>query len=162
MSGGLDIIIVGNDQNVGHHISTLINKFYTWGEVFVFTNLDDAIDYCLNKDVGIAIFIVDVFLEGASGFYFLDVINEKFPTAHKDTIMITGNASDDIVDMCIASDVNYLLEKPIKPYTLQLAVRAITGKYLEFSKKLLSDPVFSDRVAKLQLVPPSSHRAYRN
>jgi hypothetical protein len=45
--------------------------------------------------------------------------------------------------------VNYLLEKPIKPYALQLAIRAISGKYLEFARKLLKDPVFAENVAKL-------------
>lgn len=161
MLDGLDIIIIDDNQRIGEHISTIIKKFYTWGEIFVFSDLEEAIGYCLNRDVGIAIFIVEVFLKEASGFYFLDVINEKFHTAHKDTIMITGNASDDIVNMCIASDVNYLLEKPIKPYTLQLAVRAITGKYLEFAKRLLNDPVFANGVAKLQMIPREP-RAYNN
>jgi response regulator of citrate/malate metabolism len=157
MLDGLDIIIIDDDQSAGEHISTIIKKFYTWGEIFIFTDLEEAMGYCLNRNVGIAIFIVEVFLKEASGFYFLDAINEKFPTVHKDTIMITGNASDDIVNMCIASDVNYLLEKPIKPYTLQLAVRAITGKYLEFAKKLLNDPDFADGVAKLQITLLASH-----
>ena len=157
MLDGLDIIIIDDDQSAGEHISTIIKKFYTWGEIFIFTDLEEAMGYCLNRNVGIAIFIVEVFLKKASGFYFLDAINDKFPTVHKDTIMITGNASDDIVNMCIASDVNYLLEKPIKPYTLQLAVRAITGKYLEFAKKLLNDPDFADGVAKLQITLLASH-----
>ena len=149
MSNGLDIIIVDDDESVGELISRVIKKFYTWGDIHVFTEVEKAINYCIGRDIGVAIFIVDVFLGGASGFYFLDAIEEKFPTAHEDAIIISGNASDDIVNMCIASDVNYLLEKPIKPYALQLAVRAITGKYLEFAKKLLKDPVFAESVSKL-------------
>ena len=149
MSNGLDIIIVDDDESVGELISRVIKKFYTWGDIQVFTEVEKAINYCIGRDIGVAIFIVDVFLGGASGFYFLDAIEEKFPTAHEDAIIISGNASDDIVNMCIASDVNYLLEKPIKPYALQLAVRAITGKYLEFAKKLLKDPVFAESVSKL-------------
>ena len=103
----------------------------------------------MERDIGVAIFVVDVFLGGLSGFYFLDAIEEKYPTAHEDTIIISGNASDDIVNMCLASNVNYLLEKPLKPYALQLAVRAITAKYLAFAKKLLQDPSFAESVARL-------------
>jgi hypothetical protein len=51
--------------------------------------------------------------------------------------------------MCLASRVNYLLEKPIKPYALQLAVKAITGKYLNFAKKLLQDSTYAADIAKL-------------
>lgn len=149
MATGLDIIIVDDDPGICDLVSQIIKKFYTWGEVYIFTEIEEATKYCLERDIGVAIFIVDVFLGGASGFYFLDAIEEKFPTAHEDAIIISGNASDDVVNMCIASDVNYLLEKPIRPYALQLAVRAITGKYLEFAKKLLKDSVYADRVAKL-------------
>ncbi len=105
--------------------------------------------YCLNREVGVAIFIVDVFLGGKSGFYFLDTIEEKFPTAHEDSIIITGNASDDVVNMCVASNVNHLLEKPIRAFALQLAVRSIVTKYLKFSKMLLQDPSFAAIVAKV-------------
>jgi CheY-like chemotaxis protein len=93
--------------------------------------------------------VVDVFLGGLSGFYFLDAIEERYPTAHEDTIIISGNASDDVVNMCLASNVNYLLEKPVKPYALQLAVRAITAKYLDFAKKLMQDAGFAEHVARL-------------
>jgi DNA-binding NtrC family response regulator len=149
MSEGLDIIIVDDDPSVCELISTTVKRFYTWGEVMTFINMDEATAYCLNRDIGVAIFIVDVFLGGASGFYFLDSIEEKFPTAHSDAIIITGNASDDIVNMCIASDVNHLLEKPIKPYALQLAVRAIAEKYLKFAKKLFQDPDFAKNVSDI-------------
>jgi CheY-like chemotaxis protein len=103
----------------------------------------------LNRDIGVAIFVVDVFLDGLSGFSFLDVIDEKYPTAHEDAIIISGNANDDVVNMCLASNVNYLLEKPVKPYALQLAVRAITAKYLDFAQKLIHDPDFAESVARL-------------
>lgn len=149
MSEGLDIIIVDDDASVCELISTIVNRFYTWGEVLTFSNSDEALKYCSGRDIGVAIFIVDVFLGGVSGFYFLDSIEEKFPTAHSDAIIITGNASDDIVNMCIASDVNHLLEKPIKPYALQLAVRAIAEKYLKFAKKLFQDPEFAKNISDI-------------
>jgi hypothetical protein len=42
------------------------------------------------------------------------------------------------------------MEKPIMPYELQLAVRAIAIKYLTFAKRLLRDPVFAAEVSKIQ------------
>ncbi|MGD8883819.1 MAG: response regulator [Desulfobacterales bacterium] len=149
MSDGLDVIVVDDDQGICEVISELVESFYSWGNVISFSNADSAIDYCLKRDIGVAIFVVDVFLGGLSGFYFLDAIETKFPTAHEDAIIISGNASDDVVNMCLASRVNYLLEKPIKPYALQLAVRAITGKYLNFAKKLLQDSTYADSVTRL-------------
>ena len=101
----------------------------------------------MNRTVSVAIFVVDIFLGGKSGFFFLDAISEKFPSAHEDTIIVTGNASDDVVNMCVASEVNHLLEKPIRPYALQLAIRSITSKYLKFAKKLMRDPIFAQNVS---------------
>jgi len=150
MSDGLDVIILDDDPGICEIIAELIDSFYTWGKVHSFSNPDEAIDFCQNRDIGVAIFVVDVFLGGLSGFYFLDAIEQKYPTAHEDTIIISGHASDDVVNMCLASNVNYLLEKPLKPYALQLAVRAIIAKYLDFAKKLLKDPGFAENVARLQ------------
>ena len=146
MAEGLDVIVVDDDPHVCELISTTIKRFYTWGRVLSFTDSEEAIAYCLSRDIGVAIFVVDVFLGGASGFFFLDAIEKKFPTAHSDAIIITGNASDDIVNMCVASDVNHLIEKPVKPYALQLSVRAIAEKYLKFAKRLFSDQEYAKSV----------------
>jgi response regulator of citrate/malate metabolism len=154
MSEGLDVIVVDDDSNVCEVISDIIKGFYSWGEVLTFTNADSASAVCLNREVGVAIFVVDVFLGSKSGFFFLDTIGEKFPTAHEDSIIITGNASNDIVNMCVASNVNYLLEKPIRSYALQLAIRSIVSKYLRFSKRLLQDPGFAEIVSKVDLSSP--------
>lgn len=149
MTEGLDVIVVDDDPDVCELISSTIKRFYTWGNVLSFTDSEEAQAYCLGREIGVAIFVVDVFLGGASGFYFLDAIDDKFPTAHSDAIIVTGNASDDIVNMCVASDVNHLLEKPVKPYALQLAVRAIAEKYLKFAKKLFQDPDFAKSIANI-------------
>jgi CheY-like chemotaxis protein len=149
MSDGLDVIVIDDDKGICDIITELVESFYSWGKVISFTSADEAIQYCLQRDIGVAIFIIDVFLGGMSGFSFLDAIEEKFPTVHEDSIIISGNASDDVVNMCLASRVNYLLEKPIKPYALQLAVRAITAKYLDFAKKLLQDSAYAESVASL-------------
>ena len=147
MPDSLDVIIVDDDPIVCEVISKTIQNFYTWGDVIAYTDTDEAMAYCLKKGTGVAIFVLDVFLGNRTGFSFLEAIMEKFPMAHEDTIIITGNASDDVVNMCIASDISYLLEKPIRPYALQLAVRAIVTKYIKFAKRLLQDPEFAENIA---------------
>lgn len=142
MSDGLDVIIVDDDQNVCELLAQIINRFYTWGDVFVFSDVHEAMFYCLNRDSGIVIFVVDVFLGDMSGFAFLDAMVEKYSGAHEDAIVITGDASDTVVNMCVASNVNHLLEKPVRPYALQFAVRAITSKYLNFLRRLREDQDF--------------------
>ena len=148
MSEELDVIVVDDDPSVCEVISEIIKSFYTWGDVISFTDVDEAISYCLSREVGVGIFVIDVFLGGKSGFCFLDSIKAKFPAAPEDSVVITGSASDDVVNMCISSDVTYLLEKPIKPYALQLAVRSIVTKYLTFARRLLKDPAFAANVSK--------------
>jgi CheY-like chemotaxis protein len=147
MSDNLDVIIVDDDPTVCEVITSIVKRFYTWGEVLSFTDSDEAVDYCKSMDSGVAVFILDVFMGNETGFGFLDRIADKFAMAYEDTIIITGNASDDIVNMCVASDITFLIEKPIEPYALQLAVRAIIGKYLRFAKKLLSNPAFAEAIA---------------
>jgi response regulator of citrate/malate metabolism len=149
MMNGLDIIIIDDEPVVCEILSAIIKRFYAWGEVIAFSDAEKASSYCLTRDIGAAVFVVDVYLDGKSGFYFLDSIEEKFPTAYEDTIVITGRASDDVVAMCVASNVHYLLEKPIKTYALQLAVMSVMSKYLRFAKILLRDPVFAESVLRL-------------
>ncbi len=148
MSHGLDLIIVDDDPAVCKSISSTVERFYTWGEVVAFTDSELAITHCMGQEAGVAIFVLDVFMGERTGFSFLDAITEKYPMAYDDTIIVTGNASDDVVNMCIASDITYLLEKPIKAYALQLAVRAIVAKYIKFAKKLLQDPALAESIER--------------
>ena len=147
MSDSLDVIIVDDDPTVCDLVSLIIKRFYTWGQVLSFTSTEEAIDYCQNSKAAVAIFILDVFMGDETGFSFLEAIIDKFPMAFQDTIIITGNASDEVVNMCIASDITFLIEKPIRPYALQLSVRAIVAKYIKFAKKLLLDPSLAECVA---------------
>lgn len=144
MSSGLDVIIVDDDPTSCELIADIINQFYTWGDVFVFTDDEEAALYCMNRRSSIAIFIVDVFLADKSGFLFLDTLAKKYKTIYEDTIIITGNASDNIVDMCVAAGIHHFLEKPMRPYVLQLAVRAIASKYMQFANRLLRNQEFLD------------------
>jgi len=147
MTDGLDVIIVDDDPDIREMPYITVERFYTWGDVIAFTDSDEAISYCLGREIGVAIFIINVFLKDKSGFFFLDAIEPRFTTSHSDAILITGSASDDVVDMCVASEVHYLLEKPVKPYALQLAVRAIAEKYLKFAKLILKDTAFARNIS---------------
>jgi response regulator of citrate/malate metabolism len=149
MSDGLNLIIVDDDPMMCKLLSEMIERFYSWGAVIAFSDPMEAVSYCQSQETGVAIFVLDVFLEHTTGFNFLDAVVNKFPMAPEDTIIITGNASDDVVNMCVASDITYLLEKPIKPYALQFAVRAIVAKYIRFAKRLLVDPLFAESVARV-------------
>jgi DNA-binding NtrC family response regulator len=149
MSDNLDVVILDDDPLICSLIKDILEGFYVWGDVHSFTDYHKALSNCKKTKVGVAIFIVDVYLGKESAFNFLDAISDKFPWASEDTIIITGNASDDIVNMCIASNITHLLEKPIKSYTLKLAVRAIVGKYILFAKRILGDPDFAKNVAKM-------------
>jgi response regulator of citrate/malate metabolism len=149
MADGLDVIIVDDDPAVCEMLSEVIKRFYAWGQVRAFTGAKAAVDYCRSCEYGVAIFVVDVYLDDQTGFHFLDSIQRKFPMAHEDTVMITGKASDEVVDMCVASDITHLLEKPVKAYALQLAVRAIVTKYIRFAKRILEDPGLAQLVSNL-------------
>lgn len=143
MSDGLDLFIIDDEPEVCEATADIINRFYTWGDVYVFTDDEEAAIYLMNRSTGIAVFVVDVFLKDKSGFMFLDTLSKKYTSIHDDTIVITGNSSDDVVDMCVAAGINHLLEKPIRPYALQFSVRAIASKYMKFADKLLNNKSFS-------------------
>jgi DNA-binding NtrC family response regulator len=149
MSDNLDVIVLDDDPQICSLITEILKGFYVWGDIHSFTNYDDALIFCKKEKLGVAIFILDVYLDQKTAFDFLDQIADQCAWASEDTVIITGNASDDIVNMCIASNINHLIEKPIKAYTLKLAVRAIVGKYLRFAKRLLSDSDYVKLVAKI-------------
>ena len=148
MSGELDVIVVDDDPSMCEVLSSMLRSFYEWGEIIAFDHVDEALSYCLSREVGVGIFIVDVYLEDQSGFAFIEKIKDKFPVANEDCIIITGDASNEVVDRCISSDVTYLLEKPIRQYALQLAVRAIVMKYMKFAKRLMQDSALAANVAR--------------
>ena len=81
MSKELDVIIVDDDPSICKVISNIIKSFYMWGEVISFTDIDEAIAYCMGRDMGVAVFVLDIYLGEKSGFDFLDQIVERFPSA---------------------------------------------------------------------------------
>jgi DNA-binding NtrC family response regulator len=149
MSNTLDVIVLDDDPQVCALITQILESFYVWGKVHAFTDYAEALAFCKQKHLGVAIFILDVYLNKKTAFDFLEDIADEYAWASEDTVIITGNASDEIVNMCIPLNINYLIEKPMKAYTLKLAVRAIIGKYTLFAKRILGDPDFARGVAKL-------------
>jgi DNA-binding NtrC family response regulator len=149
MSNNLDVIVLDDDPQICSLITDLLGDFYVWGEIHSFTDYQKAISYCKHRKGGIALFIVDVYLGKETAFDFLDAIADQYAWAAEDTIIITGNASDDIVNMCISSNITYLIEKPVKAYTLKLAVRAIADKYLVFARRILNNSHFASSVAEI-------------
>jgi len=142
MSESLDVIIVDDDPAVCQTVSGLVTAFYTWGNVLGFTDFHEAASHCLHRPTGVAVFLLDAYLGEKTAFSLLEKITQNFPMAYEDTIIMTGYPSDDLVNTCLAMDIPYLLEKPVRPYALQLAVRAIVNKYIKFAKRLLDDPDF--------------------
>ena len=134
MADGLDVIIVDDDPSVCKILSRIITGFYAWGEVLSFTDVDEAISQCLHRDIGIPVFVIDVFLGEKSGFYFLDTIEEVL------TSFKAGR---------LKQVINHLLEKPVKAYALQFGIRAVAEKYLKFARKLMKNSEFADTVAGL-------------
>ena len=149
MSNNLDVIVLDDDPQVCTLITEILKSFYVLGEIHPFTNYKEALTFCKKKHPGVAIFILDVYLDKKTAFDFLEDISVQYAWAPEDTVIITGKASDAIVNMCIASNINYLIEKPMKAYTLKLAVRAIVGKYTLFAKRLIGDPDFAKSFANL-------------
>lgn len=146
MTDGLDVIIVDDDPLACDLLTSAVKSFYTWGNVQSFTDAGEAVAFCRKKEPGVVIFILDVFIAGETAFSFLNAIADKFPVACEDTIIVTGYAGDDVVNMCVASKITYLIEKPIRTYSLRFAVISIVSKYIGFAKKLLEDPEFSQKV----------------
>jgi CheY-like chemotaxis protein len=149
MSDRLDVIIVDDQPDVCETMVAIVRQFYSWGDVIPFVNPEAAINYLRSHGSGVAIFVVDVFLGDQTAFDFLDSIVEWYPVAHEDAVIVTGNASNDVVDMCVASNITYLIEKPIRPFSLQMAVRAIVSKYVRFARRLLEDPALAESIMAL-------------
>jgi len=149
MYNNLDIIILDDNPRICALITEILESFYVWGDIHSFTAFNEALTFCKDKHAGVAIFILDVYLDKKTAFDFLKEISDQYAWASEDTIIITGKASDEIVNMCIPLNINYLIEKPMKAYTLKLAVKAIVGKYTLFAKRLIGDPDFARSIAKL-------------
>lgn len=149
MSNNLDVIVLDDDPHNCAVTTELLEDFYVWGKVHPFTDYRKALAFCKRRKSGIAIFVLDVYLGKETAFDFLDAIADRYAWAAEDTIIITGKASDDIVNVCLASHITYLLQKPLKAYSLRLAVRAIVDKYLVFARRLLDDARFAKRVAEI-------------
>lgn len=149
MASGLDVIILDDERQIADHLKDLTETFYSWGEVHAFFDVLEARTFCFNRESSLAIFVLDMFLEGQTAFDFIEAVTIHYPMAAEDSVLITGHASNDIVNMCMAAGVHHLLEKPIKPFAYQFAIRAIANKYLRFAKRLMHDPGLAGDVERM-------------
>lgn len=157
MSNTLDVIILDDDPQVSMLLHRMLEKFHTHGQVFSFSDPVEAKYLLLRHNRAVAIFVLDVFLGQLTAFDFLDQIVVHYPMAYQDTVVITGKADQNVVDMCLASGVNHLLEKPIRTYALRFAVQSIVNKYVGFAQKLWEDPAFAQDVQRIiNFQPPAN------
>ncbi len=145
----VDAIVLDDDEQVCEYLEKLIRKFYVWGKVYAFSDVDEAVNFCFSRDSNLAVFVLDVYLGGKTAFDFLAEINHQYPMAADDTIIISGKADQEVVESCMEARVNHLLEKPIRPWDFQFAVRAIVSKYQRFAPRLLNDPEYAASLVPL-------------
>ena len=108
MSNGLDTIVVDEDPQICDQVSDVVKSFYTWGEVHPFSDYDQALEFSLNRDVGLGIFVLSSLFVGRIGFDFLDSLEPKFPLIYEDSIVTADYASDDLVNMCLAVGIEHI------------------------------------------------------
>lgn len=153
MTAGLDVVVLDDDPDLCHILGQMVRSFYTQGRVFTFSDFLEARTFCFNRGASVAIFVLDAFLGPYTAFDFIEAMAVHYPMAAEDTVIITGLADDQVVERCLALGVNHLLEKPILPYAMQLAIRSIAGKYLRFAPRLGQDLDFARQVGLLSGVP---------
>jgi DNA-binding NtrC family response regulator len=147
MAYSLDVVVLDDQPEVCEVLSDMLRGFYTWGEIRSFTDPYAAKEHCMAAGSSLAVFVVDVFLEeGLTAFDFLGSLGPKFPMAFQDSIIITGRASEEVVDLCMREEVAFLLEKPVEMYALRFAVRSIVSRYHKFARRIMRDPVFAQDV----------------
>ena len=90
MSAGLDVIILDDEKNIADHLGELTESFYSWGNVYAFSDILEARTFCFNRDSSLAIFVLDMFLGGQTAFDFIEAVTIHYPMAAEDSIIITG------------------------------------------------------------------------
>ena len=123
MEKKLSILLVDDEAIVGNRLKPALTKIGY--DVEAFEDPKDAMLRLDEKEFDIV--ITDIMMSEVNGIQLLEFVQSK--NERTKVIMITGYASEDVVNRCVASDVHHLLEKPIEPYALQLALRAIVAKY---------------------------------
>jgi len=146
MVSGLDVVVLDDDPQVCELLAHMVRGFHTEGEVYAFTDYLEARTFCFNRSSTVAIFLLDAYLGPYTAFDFIQALAVHYPMAAEDTVIITGRASDDVVERCMELGINHLLEKPIRHYALKLAIRSIAGKYLRFAPRLSKDQSFARQV----------------
>ena len=149
-SWALEVIILDDNQVVAEMLQEMVERFYTWGRVHSFTTISRARGFCLEREARVAIFVLDANLENGTGLGFVESLAEEYPLAPEDTVIVTGMANEEIVERCLELGITHLLEKPVSPYGLELAVRSVVARYTNFLKILSQDPAFEEMVKSIR------------
>ncbi len=145
----LDVVILDDNQVVAEMLQEMVKRFYTWGQVHAFTSLNRARSFCLEREARVAIFILDVYLENGTGLGFIESLAQEYPLAAEDTVIVAGMATEEIVERCLDLGITHLLEKPVNPFGLELAVRSVVAKYTNFLDILSKDPDLEEMVKNI-------------
>ncbi len=146
MPYSLDVVVLDDEPRVCEVMTEILRGFYTWGSIHSFADPYQAKEHCMAAPTSLAVFVVDVYLNGLTAFDFLGSLGAKYPMAFQDAIIVTGKASEEVVEMCMRQEVAFLLEKPVEIYALRFAVRSIVSRYQKFARRIMKDPAFAEDV----------------
>jgi CheY-like chemotaxis protein len=124
----IDVIFVDDNREICDMMKAY---FHLWGlrKFKIFSDVHEAVEYCLSQDLGIAIFIIDYKLAGQTGLFFLDQVRRKFPNAYTDAIILSGHCGAYLNDLCSSAGVWHVLQKPFDCNRLYNEMASIAEKY---------------------------------
>lgn len=135
-----EVIFVDDDREICNLMKEYFNRLGL--RYFkIFSDVHEAVEYCLSQDLGIAIFIVDYNLSGQTGLFFLDQVRSKFPNAYLDAIILSGHCGAHFNDLCSSAGVKHVLRKPTNLDELSNTILSIAKKYepyLDFLRQVPS------------------------
>ena len=132
MHDGLDVIIVDDDPGVCQVISEIIKSFYVWGDVFTFTDVDDASDgtEALEKlrEKRYGLVISDWNMEPMTGYELLKEVRADEELNRTPFIMITAESNTENVIAAKKAGVSNYIVEPSNAGTLKAKIAAVFGE----------------------------------
>jgi CheY-like chemotaxis protein len=118
----LHVLIVDDNPEIRSLIkATLGETFYTLGEA---ANGEQAFDYLDQRDLPDFV-ILDLAMPGISGFDVLSDIKNNPETAHIQVIVLSANASDDIINQSMGMGAKAVIAKPFSPLELLQLIESV-------------------------------------
>lgn len=143
----IEVIFVDDDREICDLMKECFNRLGL--RYFkIFSDVHEAVTYCLSHDLGIAIFIVDYNLAGQTGLFFLDQVRSKFPNAYLDAIILSGHCGTHFNDLCSSAGVKHVLGKPTNLDELSNTILSIAKKYEHYLYFIRHGPPLVKHVIK--------------